>query len=292
MIQSDVFKRIRQIKIHTGRLVDDLFAGIYRSIFKGKGIEFEDFREYLPGDEIRSIDWNVSARMNNVFVKNYREERELTVMLVIDVSASSRFGSQNRTKSEVIAEVGALLAFSAIKNQDKVGLLLFSDIIEKYIPPKKGLRHTLRLIRELLAFKPKSTGTDLQKALRYLGRVQKRQCICFLISDFICQDYALDVKLAAKRYDLITIAITDPYETTFPDIGLTMIQDLETGEKSLVDTSNYTVQTHYASEASRRLNEFQKLIQKIGAGFISIKTNKPYTDALRKYFKERKKRNR
>ncbi len=229
LISKDSFEHIRAIQIRATRNVNDLFGGIYRSVFKGRGLEFEDVREYEPGDEIRSIDWNVTARMQNAYVKNYREERELSVMLVVDVSASSHFGHASYLKSELITEIAALLAFSAIKNQDKVGLLLFSDQIELYLRPKKGSRHVLRIIRELLYFQPKQRGTDLQKALAFLGKVQRHQTVCFIISDFISGDFSHELQLTAKRHETIAIYVYDDYEIQFPNIGLIALQDLESG---------------------------------------------------------------
>ena len=287
---GELFKNIRRIQIETTHLVNDLFAGAYRSTFKGKGIEFEDVREYQIGDDIRSFDWNVTARMNKPYIKNFREERELSVMLLVDVSASSRFGSAVRSKSELIAEIGAVLAFSAIKNNDKIGLILFSDIIEKYIPPKKGLRHVLRTIRELLAFVPKNKGTDIKKALKFLGKVHRRGGVCFLISDFLCPDFSHELKVTARGYDLISIAITDPFELSFPNMALTTITDLESGKKLLVDTADPIVQENYRKQAIGRLTALKKLIEKIGAGFIQVKTDQPYTDALRNFFRRREKR--
>lgn len=289
-ISQETFKHIRRIQINTTRLVDDLFAGAYHSIFKGHGMEFEEVREYTYGDEIRNVDWNVSARMNNLFVKNFREERELTVTLVVDVSASTRFGSDFRRKKDLIAEIGAVLAFSAIKNNDKVGLLLFSDVVEKYIPPKKGLTHVLRVIRELLAFSPLHKGTNIEAALTYLGQVQRRQCICFLISDFICPDFSKSITVTARHYDLISIAITDPYETEFPDVGLASLADLETGKKRMIDTSNPATIKIFKEKAKEKISFYEKLMDKIGADFIRIESDQNYVLALRKFFALRKRK--
>lgn len=284
-IQQEVFKNIKRIQIHTTRLVNDLFAGAYHSIFKGAGMEFEEVREYISGDEIRNIDWNVSARMRSLYVKKFREERELSIMLVVDVSASSRFGSGKRSKKELIAEIGAVLAFSAIKNNDKVGLILFSEEVEKYIPPKKGLTHVLRVIRELLLFEPKYKGTNLTAALTFLGKVQRKMGICFLISDFICSGYAHAIQLTAKHYDLITIGVTDPFEMQFPDMGLITMKDLETGATRVIDTSNTEA---FCKAAVDRIREHKKLMERIGADFVQIEADQDYTKALHKFFSHRK----
>jgi uncharacterized protein (DUF58 family) len=284
----DAYNNIRRIQIKTTRNVDDLFAGIYRSAFKGKGLEFEDVREYQPGDDIRSIDWNVTARSHTTYVKNFREERELTVMLVIDVSASGLFGHTDRAKSELIAEIGALLAFSAIKNQDKVGLLLFSDEIELYLKPKKGVRHILRIIRELLFFQPKHKGTNIEKALAFLGRVQRRQVICFLISDFITNDnFDHEASLLAKRHEMIAIQVYDKYEKQFPSLGIVQLRDLESNLIQLIDSSDTSIQKEFQKKADERQTKLKHLMNKIGAGFISIASDESYTKALYLFFKHR-----
>ena len=286
-ISKEILKNIRRIQIQTTRSVNDVLAGAYHSAFKGRGIEFEDVREYQPGDEVRSIDWNVTARMQYPYIKNFREERELTVLLVVDVSASSQLGSQKRLKSELIAEIGAVLAFSAIQNNDRVGLLLFSDKIEKYIPPKKGVRHVLRTIRELLVYEPSHKKTDIAQALSFLGNVQKRQGVCFLISDFISPNYKNEIALTAKLHDLITIAITDPVEVNLPKMGLVRFLDLETEETCLVDSSSLELHDYLEKEALAHLEEHKKLMRKIKAGFISIRTDLPYIDPIKSFFEKR-----
>ena len=285
--EKDLLKTIRRIQIQTTHLATDVLAGAYKSAFRGKGMEFEEVRDYQPGDEVRSIDWNVTARMNHPYVKNFREERELTVMLVVDISASSRFGSTNQMKSELIAEIGAVMAFSAIKNNDKVGLLLFTDEVEKYLPPKKGTRHVLRVIRDLLAFEPHGRGTNLAGALAYLGKVNRRRGICFVISDFLCENYAHEMALAAREHDLITIAVNDPYEARMPPMSLVTLADLESKELAIVDTSSTHLQECYSESAARRVADHQKLMKKIGAGFIDIRTDESYIKALHKFFKTR-----
>jgi uncharacterized protein (DUF58 family) len=288
---KDVYKNIRRIQIKTTRNVNDLFAGMYHSAFKGKGLEFEDVREYQPGDDIRSIDWNVTARLQAPFVKNFREERELTVMLVVDISASSLFSHTGRLKSELIAEIGALLAFSAIKNLDKVGLLLYSDEVELYLRPKKGTRHVLRVIRELLLFKPQHKGTNLLKALTFLGNTQRRKAICFIISDFLtAQRFDHEAALIAKRHELIAIQVYDAYEKQFPNLGLVQLRDLESNQLQLVDSSDPVTQTSYQQKAEERQKDLKKLMNRIGAGFISVASDESYTKALHHFFKHRGRR--
>jgi uncharacterized protein (DUF58 family) len=281
------FKHIRRIQIKTTKEVNDVFAGAYHSIFKGRGIEFEDARPYQPGDDERNIDWNVTARMNFPFVKNFKEERELTVMLLVDVSASSKFSSSGQLKSELIAEIGAILAFSAIKNNDKVGLVLFSNEIELYLPPKRGLRHVLRVIRELLFFIPKHPGTDMSKALFFFGQVQQRRSVCFLISDFLCEGYNHNASLIAKRHDLIAISVNDPLEKAFPSVGLVNLRDLETGQEKLIDTSSAGIQQQYLKRNESRIKGQKELINKIGASLITIQTDQDYIQALHHFFKQR-----
>lgn len=284
---KEAFQSIRSIQIRATRNVNDLFAGIYRSVFKGRGLEFEDVREYQPGDEIRSIDWNVTARMQNAYVKNFKEERELTVMLVVDVSASSQFGHASRLKSQLIAEIGALLAFSAIKNQDKVGLLLFSDQIELYLRPKKGTRHVLRVIRELLYFQPQHLGTDLQKALAFLGRVQRHQTICFLISDFLTENFSHELRLTAKRHETIAIRVYDQYENQFPKLGLAALRDLESNSSAYVDSSDPLTRTKFQEKAELNHTQLQQLIHRAGADLISIRTDESYEKTLQHFFIKR-----
>lgn len=289
-IPREVYKKIRKIQIHTTQLADDILAGAWHSAFKGQGMEFEEVRAYQAGDEIRSIDWNVTARMNIPYVKVFREERELSVILLVDVSASSRFGSKNQLKRDLIAEIGAVLAFSAIKNNDNIGLILFSNEVEKYIPPKKGTRHVLRVIRELLAYEPKGQGTDLRCALSFLGNVQRRTAICFLVSDFICQPPPHEFTLMAKKHDLISIAVTDPCELEFPEMDLVELVDLETGETHVVDSSDQRVLEHFRVKNRERLADFETLMKKIGAGFIDIRTDQPYVFPMRKFFKLRERK--
>ncbi|MBB64312.1 MAG: DUF58 domain-containing protein [Waddliaceae bacterium] len=289
-MSADIFKKIRQIQIRTSHTVSDLLAGAYHSAFKGRGMEFEEVRPYQPGDEVRSIDWNVTARMNTPYVKNYREERELTVMLLVDISASSQFGRSDASKKQFIAELGAILAFSATQNNDKVGLILFSDRVEKYIPPNRGLRHVLRVIRELLVSKAEYSGTNIEVALKYLAKVQKRKGVCFLISDFIAQACPKETRIISKRHDLISVCITDPYEIELPNIGLINVQDLESGSEYLIDSSDPNVREAYRQETEKRIQRQKKLMTACKSGFIDIRTDQEYVTAIRDYFKLKEKR--
>ncbi|SCA63715.1 Uncharacterized protein Mb1516 [Chlamydiales bacterium SCGC AG-110-P3] len=289
-LPKELFSTIRRIQINTTHIVNDVLAGAYHSAFKGQGMEFEDVRTYQPGDDVRAIDWNVTARFNHPYVKSFREERELTVMIAVDVSASSHYSSKSRLKSEVIAEVGATLAFSAIKNNDRVGLLLFSDRIEQYLPPKKGTRHVLRVIRDLLAFEPESRGTDIACGLEFLQRVHRKTGVCFLISDFITDGYKTPLTLTAKKHDLITIAVTDPYESVFPDLGLLTIRDLESKKLKVIDTSNQRARAALAEKAQERLERHRKLVERVGAGYIHIENGTDYTLPIRRFFRMRERR--
>lgn len=286
-ITQEIFRKIRHIQILSTQLAKDLFAGAYHSAFKGRGIEFAEVREYQPGDEIRSIDWNVTARMNHPYIKNFEEERGLSVLLFVDVSASTRFGSCNHLKSDLIAEIAAVLAFSAIKNNDKVGLVLFSDIIEKVIPAKRGVRHILRIIRELLVFEPKQRGSDIKGALALLGKFKRASGICFLISDFLCEDFSREAGLIARKHDLIAICVNDPYERQFPQFPLVALTDLESQKSSLIDTSTSSLQKQFVDTADQRIKKVKQLMGKLKAGFIEIRTDQPYMEPLRKFFKLR-----
>lgn len=280
---EEVFKKIRRIQIQTTRLATDLLAGSYRSAFKGKGIEFEEVREFQEGDEVRHIDWNVTARMNHPFVKTFREERELSVMVICDASASCRFGGKN----ELMAEIGGVLAFSAIKNQDNIGLILYTDRVEKYIPPRKGVRHVLRLIRELLLFEPKGQGTDLGQALRFFGNVQKQAGICFILSDFIEAKISSEIKLLSKKHDLIAIHLIDPREQTLPRVGLLELQDLETGEIKVVNSNDPRVQRHLHHVFLERKHALKTIVNQTGIGLIEVHTDQPFMPSLRQFFKWR-----
>lgn len=283
----EAFRRIRRLQIKALRQVNDVFAGNYRSTFKGKGLEFEDVREYQPGDDIRRIDWNVSARSQQLFVKNFREERELTVILAIDISASGHFSHTSPLKSELIAEVAAILAFSAIKNQDKVGLLLFTDQIELYIKPTKGVRHVLRVIRELLYFVPKGVGTDMTKALKFLGHVQRKRAVCFLFSDFLAQDFSKQVPILAKRHELIAFHVYDIFEKHFVPQGFFSLHDLETNQHSYIDTKNPNGQEHYQELAKKHTSAVKKMFKKAGAAYLSMYTGESSTEIIHRFFRLR-----
>lgn len=289
-LSVELLKNIRRIQIETTHLANDVLAGAYRSAFKGQGMEFEDVREYRPGDDIRMIDWNITARMNHLYVKNFCEERELNVILAVDVSASTRFGSGKYLKSELIAEIAALLAFSAIKNNDKVALILFSDKVEKYFPPQKGTRHVLRMICELLTYKAEQRSTNISTALTFLGKVFNRSAVCFLISDFLCPDYAHEAALAAKRYDLVPLAIVDRAERDLQKMDFVTFVDLETQNSCVVDTSSNCTLTHVRKQFDERLVRERQLMQKLGIDLCVIQTNLPYLEQLKKYFRLRQKK--
>lgn len=282
------YQHIRQLQIRALRYVDDLFAGNYRSIFKGKGLEFEDVREYQLGDDIRHIDWHVSARSpEKLFTKNFREERELTVLLIVDISASSRFSHTKQLKSELIAEVAALLAFSAIKNHDKVGLILFSSEIELYLQPKKGLQHVLRVVRELLYFTPKFTGTDVQKVLRFATQVQKKKGICFIFSDFLANDFYIEASLIAKKHECFAFHVYDALEKNFSPKGLFSLTDLETDQHIFVDTQAANVQKHFQELSKQQAKNVKHSCRKSGMDYCEMNTQESAVDIIRKFFLRR-----
>ena len=287
---KEILKKIRRIELRTRRLVNTSFAGQYHSVFKGRGMNFEEVREYTPGDEIRSIDWNVTARMNAPYVKKFTEEREMTVMLVVDVSASGAFGSVELSKREVAAEVAAILAFSAINNNDKVGLLLFSDTVELFIPPKKGRQHTLRLIREMLYFEPKGRGTNLAEALDYLNKVTSRRAVVFVISDFIAPDYTKQLTVTARRHDMVAMPVVDPGEAALPDVGLVTFEDAETGEQIEINTSSRAARNSFAIAEEQRRKEVARLLGSRGVDMISLSTHEDYLVPLRSFFEKRERR--
>lgn len=272
------------------KLVSDVFQGAYKSRFKGRGMEFEEVRSYVPGDDIRTIDWNVTARTGDPFVKTFKEERELTVMLLVDLSRSCQYGTTDKFKKEIIAEIGALLAFSAIKNNDKIGLILFSDHIELYVPPRKGVRHVLRIIRELLVRQPSGNKTDLKAAFTFLGKVTSHSVICFVLSDFLAPPFDKELKVVAQKHDLIGIRIEDPCEISYPKIPLVQLKDLENGKIQLVDTSSEAVQHQFKQASQKRSAALRQLFINTGSALIEIITDKPYLDPLQKYFTKRRKR--
>ncbi len=289
-----ILKKIRRIELKTRGLVAATFSGQYRSVFKGRGMNFEEVREYQPGDEVRAIDWNVTAKFGEVrgeaYVKKFTEERELTVMLVVDVSASGDFGSVHLSKRELAAEVACLLAFSAIRNNDKVGLILFSDHVELFIPPKKGRLHTLRLIREIVYFEPKGRGTLPATALDYLNQVVHRRSVVFLISDFQAPDFTKALGVTSRRHDLIAIPIIDPREEELPDVGLLTLEDAETGEQLEINTSDRTTRLAFLKSVDQRTTERSRNFRQKRIDAISLKTNEDYVPALRAFFRNRERR--
>ncbi len=290
MLPKEIIQKIRRIEITTSKLVTDMLAGQYESVFKGRGIEFDEVREYQPGDEIRSIDWNVTARYGRPFIKKYIEERQLTVMILLDASGSSYFGTAKRLKSELAAEVSAVLAFAAIQNKDRVGLIIFTDRVEKFIPPRKGPSHVLRVIREALYFKPKGKGTDIGGALRYLDGVSARRVVAFIISDFFAKDFKKPLTIASKRHDCIGITITDPRELELPNAGLIELADAETGAVFTVDTANAGIRKKYADKAQKMIEERSHLFGSVDMDHMDIRTDRPYINEFIKFFKIRKKR--
>ncbi len=290
MLPREILKKVRRIETTTSRLVTDFLSGQYESVFKGRGIEFDEVREYQPGDEIRSIDWNVTARMGHPFIKKYVEERQLTVMILLDASASSDFGTSKRLKKELAAEVCAVLAFAAIQNNDRVGLIIFTERIEKFIPPRKGPQHVLRVVREALYFKPKGKGTDIAGALKFLDSVVSRRAVTFIISDFLAEDYKKAISKANRKHNVVAITITDPRETVLPDVGLVEMTDAETGAPFTVDTSSARLRELYESRAKKRLDERSRLFGSVDVDHIDIRTDRTYIEEFTKFFKMRKRR--
>ena len=290
MIPKEILKKVKRIEIATRGIVNEVFSGEYHSVFKGRGMEFSEVREYQVGDDIRNIDWNVSARMGHPYVKVFDEERELTVMLLVDVSSSSNFGTSLQMKGEIAAELCAVLAFSAIKNNDKVGLIIFSDKIEKFIPPRKGKKHVLRVIREVLYYKPEDSQTDLNVALEYLSRVIKRRSIVFLISDFLTEQYEKSLQVANKKHDIIAVDILDPREIELPNVGFIELEDAETGETVLLDTSNPNIRTGFFSQTRSKREGREKYFKSIGVDNINIFTDQSYVEPIIKFFRMRARR--
>jgi uncharacterized protein (DUF58 family) len=289
VIPKEVLQKVRQIEIRTRSVVESVLSGEYQSVFKGRGMEFSEVRTYMPGDDIRSIDWNVTARMGGPYVKKYVEERELTVLLVVDASSSGSFGSVKQFKDEIAVELCALLAFSAIKNNDRVGLIIFTSEVEKYVPPKKGKNHVLRVIRELLYFKPEKKGTDIAEAMGYLNRVQRRRAVVFCVSDFISSGFEAPMRVAAQRHDLIAITVTDPRELALPNVGLIELEDPETGDAMLVDTRQKAVRDAFQKEALKRKDTLRSFFKSHGIDEIPVLTEADYIDPLVKFFKRREK---
>jgi uncharacterized protein (DUF58 family) len=287
MDTKEILKKVRKIEIKTRRLSDHIFSGEYHTSFKGRGMTFSEVRQYQYGDDVRAIDWNVTARYNEPFVKVFEEERELTMMLIVDISGSESFGTKNQQKRDMVTEIAATLAFSATQNNDKIGLLLFSDQIELFIPPKKGKSHVLRIIRELIEFEPKSKKTDLSQALKYLSSVLKKKAIVFLISDFMTKDYEHTLKIASKRHDVTGIRVFDQREESIPNIGIVNMLDAETGETLVVDTNSKAVRQDYEKYYRENVAYFRDIFSKCGAGTISSRVDESYVTKLLGYFKAR-----
>ena len=290
MIPKELLKKVRQIQIRTRRTVNDVLAGQYHSAFRGRGMEFEEVSPYQIGDDVRLIDWNVSARYGEPFIKKFREERELTVMLVVDASRSGLFGSTNQFKLDVAAELCAVLAFSAIHSNDKVGLILFTDTVEKYVPAKKGTHHVLRIIRELLYHQPRGRGTDIAEALNFLNRVTVRKSVCFLVSDFLTSGYEPALRIARRRHDLIPVIVSDPREWELPDVGFVELEDPETREMILVDTSSRSLRRAYLAACSRRASERTGMFRRMDTEVIEVRTDRSYIDPLVRFFHKRERR--
>jgi uncharacterized protein (DUF58 family) len=286
-LNKEIFEKVKRIEIRTNRLVNETLGGEYHSVFKGHGVEFAEVREYRYGDDMRTIDWNVSARMGHLFVKRFVEERELTVMLLVDLSGSKNFGSVGRLKNDLAAELAAVLAFSAIKNNDRVGAVIFTDMVEKFIAPKKGRKHVLRVVREILAYEPVHRKTDIATALKYLNDVITKRCVVFLISDFLDDNYEKALRVANQRHDLIALPIGDPRERQLPALGILQLMDPETGEVLLVDTSQKSIRDQYQQLMVDNVEQRNRLFKRNGVEFLEIFTHKPYDVPLVRFFKQR-----
>lgn len=289
MLPRELLKKIRKIEIYTSRLVNNQLAGQYHSVFKGRGMEFSEVRPYHPGDDVRVIDWNVSARMNEPYVKVFTEERDRTVMLLVDMSASGLFGSRTQTKREVAAELAALVAFSAIKNNDRVGLIIFTDRVERFVPAKKGAKHVLRVITEILSFRPESRLTNLNVGLEYLGRIARRKSVAFLVSDFLAGGWEQPVRVAARRHDLVPVVISDPMEHRLPKLGLVSFEDVETGYVMEFDSAGPEARA-YAQSVERMRVAREETLRRLKLDFVNIRTDRPYVDALVAFFRARARR--
>ena len=285
---KDLMAKVGKIRILTNRLIDDQLSGDYHSTFKGQGVEFDEVRPYVPGDDVRTIDWNVTARTGQPFIKRFSEERELTVMFLVDISGSQTYGSVSRSKAELAAEVTALLALTAIKNQDKIGLVLFSDKVVNYIPPRKGRQSVMRIVREVLAAEDEAVGgTDIAGAIRFLNGVQKRKCAVFLVSDFQDSGYEKLLRVVARRHDVVCVSVADPAERQLPDVGLAELEDPETGELVLVDTSDKSVREAFAENAVQDRQNLLKFFNRSGIDHVELSTNQPYINEIRALFKRR-----
>ncbi|AWK03346.1 DUF58 domain-containing protein [Flavobacterium crocinum] len=287
MDTKELLKKVRKIEIKTKRLSNHIFSGEYHSSFKGRGMTFSEVRQYQYGDDIRNIDWNVTARYNEAHVKVFEEERELTMVLMVDISGSESFGSKNQFKKDIVTEIAATMAFSATQNNDKIGLILFSDTVELYIPPKKGRSHVLRIIRELIEFEPKSHKTDIAQALKFLSGTQKKKAIIFMISDFMSDSYEHTLKIASKKHDITGVRVYDIREEKIPNLGMVTMLDAETGKIQLVDTSSKTVRMNYEKHYQEKLNYFKDTFRKSGAGIVNTRVDENYVTKLLGYFKSR-----
>src|SRR3989338_353637 len=291
MISREILRQVKRIEITTTRLVEDFLGGEYESVFKGQGIEFADVREYIPGDDIRTIDWNVTARSQHPFVKQYVEERELSVFFLVDASSSCSFGTASKFKSEIIAEICALLAFAAVKNHDKIGLSIFTDRIEKYIPLKKGRQHVLRVVREILGYQPENRRTKFETAFEFLSKVLRRRAVIFLISDFIgFPDNPKSLRILAKKHDIIAIRTSDALERSFPDAGLVELEDAETGERAVVNTSNQSFCERYRKNMQEAAEKIDRFLKSIGIDRVDVLTEQSYVEPIVKFFRIREKR--
>ena len=290
MLPKEVLENVRRLEIGTKGLVNEIFSGEYHTVFKGRGMEFSEVREYVPGDDIRLIDWNVSARTGSPFVKIFSEERELSMMLVVDMSRSGTFGTSYRMKDEVAIEICALLAFSAMKNNDKVGLLIFTDKVEKFLPPRKGRQHVLRVLREIVYHEPENTGTNMKSALEYLLRVIRRNSVVFILSDFMDDGYQKSLRVLSSKHDVIAIKVTDKLEMELPDAGLISLVDAETGENVVIDTSDKKIRNSYSALRQAQQEGLEKMFKKINLDHITIKTGESYVEPLYKFFRVRAKR--
>lgn len=289
MLSPELLEKIRKIEISTSRLVQSQLAGHYQSVFKGRGMAFSEVREYLPGDDVRSIDWNVSARMSKTHLKLFVEERDRTVMLLVDMSASGLFGTHAQSKREVAAEIAAMVAFSAIVNDDRVGLIVFTDQVELYLPPKKGKKHVLRVIREILSFRPESRKTDIGVGLEYLSKVTRRRSVCFLVSDFLVEDWQAPVKVASRRHDLVPVVISDPFELQLPKVGFALFQDIESGEIIEFDTCGPEAE-RYRQAAQDGSEAREANFRRLRLDSVHVQTDKPHVDALIAFFRRRERR--
>ncbi len=287
MDTKELLKKVRKIEIKTKRLSNHIFSGEYHSSFKGRGMTFSEVRQYQYGDDIRNIDWNVTARYNEAHVKVFEEERELTMVLMVDISGSESFGSKNQFKKDIVTEIAATMAFSATQNNDKIGLILFSDTVELYIPPKKGRSHVLRIIRELIEFEPKSQKTDIAQALKFLSGTQKKKAIIFMISDFMSDSYEHTLKIASKKHDITGVRVYDMREEKIPNLGMVHMLDAETGKIQLVDTGSKTVRMNYEKHYQEKLNYFKDTFRKSGAGIVNTRVDENYVTKLLGYFKSR-----